>query len=222
MIIEDHPDYHGLYPAILDWAEGTWSTKRKKIDVYVCAEDAAEIEQLESRGFGFESHCENKRNYNLSQLDTSYQLEKGFSIRTMAESGDLERRVALTRNAFDNSSCTMERLTGQLASPDYCDDYHLMVILPDGQPGAYCVGWHETARAGFGYIEPVGTHADFRRRGFAKAVIQECFACLKGNGIHTVEIASGAEPNVPNVLYESLEANMKREAHKYSKAVNVS
>ena len=49
MIIEDHPDYHGLYPAMLDWAEGAWAEGRTKIDVYVCAEDAAKIEQLEAR-----------------------------------------------------------------------------------------------------------------------------------------------------------------------------
>ena len=55
-----------------------------------------------------------------------------------------------------------------------------------------------------GYIEPVGTHQAYLRRGFAKAVIRECFARMKANGIRTVEIASRAEPAVANFLHDSL------------------
>jgi ribosomal protein S18 acetylase RimI-like enzyme len=97
-----------------------------------------------------------------------------------------------------------------------------MVVSSDGQLVAYCVGWHENAREGHGYIEPVGTHAGFRQRGFAKAVIAECFARLKANGIRFVNIASSAEPDVSNYLYESLSPVSKREVHKYGKQVKPS
>ena len=217
LFIEIHPEHHDLYPAILDWVKNAWAASRDKVEVFLYAEDAQKIAALQARGFASDGHCENKRTYDLNSIDLGYELESGFSIQTLAESGNLEGRVALTVSAFDNPNYTMGRLTGMLASPDHVDDYHLMVISPDGQPVAYCVGWHETAREGFGYIEPVGTHADFRRRGFATAVIQECFARLKANGIHTAEIASGAEPNVSNFLYESLHPATKREVHRYLK-----
>lgn len=220
LFIEVHPEHHSLYPAILDWVEGVWSVGRDKMEVDVFAADAKKVAHLEARGFTLEGHFESKRTYDLDYLDLDYQLEDGFSICTFAESGDVEGRVALTQSAFDNPSYTAERLNGLVSSPDHRSEYDLMVMSPDGQPVAYCVGWHETAREGYGYIEPVGTHADFRRRGFAKAVITECFARLKANGIHTVEIASDAEPEVSNLLYESLCPATKRDVHKYGKHVN--
>lgn len=94
-----------------------------------------------------------------------------------------------------------------------------MVVSPDGPPAAYCVGWRERARETCGTIEPVGTHASYRRRGFATAVIRECFRRMKADGIETVEIASRAEPAIANLLYDALSPTRKREVHKYRKAM---
>jgi len=68
----------------------------------------------------------------------------------------------------------------------------------------------------------VGTHAAYQRRGFARAVIRECFARMRTAGIRTVEIASRAEPVVANLLYDSLSPTSKREVHKYGKRVRPS
>lgn len=219
LFIEVHPKHHDLYPAILDWVEDVWATNRENAEIEIFAEDSVKIAQFEARGFAFSSHFENTRSYDLNQLKLKVKLEEGFSIQTLAESGDMEGRVALTQNAFDNPSYTVERPKGLVSSPDHRDEYNLMAVSPDGQPVAYCVGWHENARGGYGYIEPVGTHTDFRQRGFAKAVITECFSRLKANGIRFVEIASHAEPDVSNFLYESLSPTSKREVHKYGKQV---
>jgi hypothetical protein len=40
---------------------------------------------------------------------------------------------------------------------------------------------------------------------------------MKANGIHTVEIASRAEPDISNYLYDALSPQTKREVHKYAK-----
>ena len=53
----------------------------------------------------------------------------------------------------------------------------------------------------------------------ASAAIKECFRRMKANGIRTVEIASRAEPNISNFLYDSLHPQTKREVHKYARAV---
>ena len=218
LFIEVHPDWHSIYPDILDWVESVWSATRGEVHVHLFADDEAKISHLKARGFAFAAHTENKRTYDLGSISLDYLLEAGFEIQTLAEFGDLEARVALVQSAFDNPSYTIDRVQGMVASPEYRGEYDLMAIAPDGQPAAYCVGWHEGAREGNGFIEPVGTHADFRRRGFATAVIKECFARLKKDGIHTVEIASGAEPNPSNFLYESLSPATKREVHSYGKA----
>jgi GNAT superfamily N-acetyltransferase len=53
-------------------------------------------------------------------------------------------------------------------------------------------------------IERVCTHSDFRKRGFARAVIQECLYRLKDMGIHTAYI-TGYSPEAL-ALYGSLGA----------------
>ena len=219
LFIEVSPSYHEIYRDTFRWMEEMWAATRAAIEIDVFDGDAQKIRRLEGEGFSFMSHFENKRTYDLERTDLAYDLEDGFFIRTFSELPDVAARVALVRSAFDNPRYAESNLRGLMASPDYVDEYNLTVVSPDEQPVAYCIGWHERAREQSGYIEPVGTHAAFRRRGFAKAVIRECFARMKANGIRTVEIASRAEPAVANLLYDSLGPVCKREVHKYRKDV---
>ena len=217
LFIELLPDYHAIYPDVLRWIDEIWSANRKTVTIDLFSSDTKKIRQLEAAGFAFQRHFENERDYDLEQVELDYQLEEGFTIQTFSASLDYAGRVALVQSAFDNPTYTEAKLKGLMASPDYIDEYNLMVVGPDNRPVAYCVGWHEPAKEGCGYIEPVGTHAEYRRRGFASAVIKECFARMKANGIRFVEIASRAEPAVANFLYESLSPQAKREVHKYEK-----
>ena len=220
LFIEVLPEYHDIYPDVFRWIESTWAVTREAIEIEVFGDDRQKIDRLKARGFSFLRHFENKRTYDLEQIDLGYRLEEGFSIQAFSDSLDYAGRVALVQSAFENPHYTERNLRGLMASPDYVDEYNLMVISPDRQPVAYCVGWHDRAKEQSGYIEPVGTHAAYRQRGFAKAVIRECFARMKANGIRTVEIASRAEPALANLLYDSLSPQTRREVHKYAKKVS--
>ena len=217
MFLEVLPEYHNLYPDMFRWIESTWATGRSAVEIDVFSDDAHKIRRLEAQGFTFMCHFENKRTYDLEQMDFSYTLEEGFTIQAFSESPDFAGRVALVQSAFDNPGYTQDNLKGLMASPDYIDEYNLSVVSPDKQQVAYCVGWHDRSKAGCGYIEPVGTHAEYRQRGFAKAINKECFRRMKANDITTVEIASRAKPNISNFLYDSLSPQTKREVHKYGK-----
>lgn len=220
LFIEVVPEYHEIYPDIFRWIHDNWAVNRKEIEIDIIGADETKISWLKKYGFSFQCHHENQRTYDLDEIDLSYQLEDGFTIQMFSESNDYAGRVALVQSAFDNPGYSETNLKGLISSPDYIDEYNLMVVSPDNQPVAYCVGWH-SASENSGYIEPVGTHADFRRRGFAKAINRECFSRMKANGIKLVEIASSAEPNVANYLYESLSPRNKREVHRYSKKVSL-
>lgn len=217
--VEVLPDYVHIYPDIFRWIEENWAPTRTAIKIDVYSGDAARIRRLESMGFQFECHFENKRTYDLNTLDLDHTLDEGFTVQPFSESLDYASRVALVQSAFDNPNYTENNLRGLMASDDYVDAYNLVVVSPEGQHVAYCVGWRENSQDNAGYIEPVGTHADFRRRGFASAVIKACFRRMKADGIKTVEIASRAEPNISNFLYDSLHPATKREVHKYAKPV---
>lgn len=217
LFIEVLPDYRHIYPDVFRWIANTWAVTRQAIEIDVFSDDTYKIGLLEAEGFSFLSHFENVRIYELEQADLAYTLEPGFIIRTFAESLNYLGRVALVQSAFENPNYTETNLRGLISSPDHIDEYDLMVISPDKQPVAYCVGWHERAQEHSGYIEPVGTHAAYRQRGFAKAVIRECFGRMKADGIKTVEIASRAEPDISNLLYDSLSPKIKRQVYKYRK-----
>lgn len=219
MFIQVLPEYHEIYPDIFRWINDTWAVNREIIEIDIFGDDGKKISWLEKFGFTFQRHYENNRSYDLDEIDLKYQLEKGFSIQRFSERHDYAGRVALVQSAFNRPSYSEKKLKGLMASPDYIDEYNLIVVSPDGQPVAYCMGWHERTNKNNGYIEPVGTHAEYRRRGFAKAVIRECFIRMKANGIKVVEIASRAEPDVANYLYESLSPRDRREIHRYSKKV---
>lgn len=211
--------YQWLYPDIFDWVHTHWAAARTTIEIDVFSTDSQKIRQLEAQGFTFARHFENKRFYDLDQVDLNYALAAGFTIQSFSDSLNFAGRVELVRSAFNNPAYSETSLKSLMASPDYIPDYDLVVVAPDGQLAAYCIGWRERAQTDAGYIEPVGTHAAYRRRGLAKAVIQACFARMRAGGIRTVEIASRAEPDVSNYLYDSLSPRSKREVHKYVKQV---
>ncbi|MBN1250408.1 MAG: GNAT family N-acetyltransferase [Anaerolineae bacterium] len=217
--VEVLPEYRHLYPDILRWVEDVWARTRSTIEIDVLSNGVEKIRRLKAHGFGFKCHFENWRTYDLDEVDLDYALPEGFRVVAFSDSPHYASRVALVRSAFNNPDYTETRLRGLMASPDYVDAYNLSVVSPAGRHVAYCIGWHERAHETAGYIEPVGTHADFRRRGFASAVIRECFRRMKANGVRTVEIASRAEPNVSNYLYDSLGPKTTREVHKYGKPV---
>jgi ribosomal protein S18 acetylase RimI-like enzyme len=217
--VEVMPEYRDIYPDLFRWIDDHWAKTRTKIEIDVFSDDEEKIRMLKRYGFRFKCHFENKRFYDLDAIDLDYALEDGFKVQAFSESLNYTSRVDLVRNAFDNPRYTEEQLRGLMSSPDYIDEYNLAVVSPEGRHVAYCVGWHENAKEAAGYIEPVGTHAAYRRRGFASAAIKECFTRMKANDIRTVEIASRAEPNISNYLYDSLQPKTKREVHKYVKAV---
>ncbi len=219
LFLEVRPAYHSIYPDIFRWIDTIWAVTRSTIEIDVFKGDTQKIRRLEDRGFSFLCHFENKRTYDLEQINLDYTLEQGFTIQAFSESRDFSGRVALVQSAFDNPGYTEHNLKRLIASPDYIDEYNLSVISPDKQQVAYCIGWHDRSKAFCGYIEPVGTHAAFRQRGFAKAINKECLRRMKANGITTVEIASSAEPAIANFLYDSLCPQAKREVHKYAKKV---
>lgn len=218
--IEVQPEFHGLYPDIFRWIDTHWANTRTEIEIDVFSGNTKKIHRLEALGFQFKCHYENLRTYDLEHIDLAYSLDDGFLIQAFSESPDYESRVALVQSAFENPTYAESNLKGLISSPDYIGEYNLSVISPEKKHVAYCIGWHECAKEHAGYIEPVGTHAAYRRRGFAKAVIKECFARMKAHGIRFVDIASRAEPAIANYLYDSLHPQAKKEVHKYAKTVS--
>jgi ribosomal protein S18 acetylase RimI-like enzyme len=131
-------------------------------------------------------------------------LPDGFELRTVRDS-DVEARVDAHRSAFDPSRVTVETYSNVMSAWPYRADLDCIAVAPDGRVAAYCLAWlDEENRAG--ELEPVGTHADFRRRGLAAAVCSFALRRLRDEGAELAVVYSRGDAAypVPKLLYESI------------------
>jgi GNAT superfamily N-acetyltransferase len=133
-----------------------------------------------------------------------------------------EQRV-LRAEAFEGkSSLTEEELCRQLEFYNYIHEgpiYHpecdLCVMAEDGSFVAGCEALID-ARNAEADIERVCTHTSFRKRGFARAVIQECLCRLRAMGMRSAYI-TGYSPEAI-ALYGSLGAVEEQQSFIYEMA----
>ncbi|MFC1975592.1 GNAT family N-acetyltransferase [Chloroflexota bacterium] len=211
-----HPSFLALFSEVLKWGFEFWARGKTKISTSVFTYDQKKVEQLTAASFYEDGHESNVRTYTLRQYDFSYDLQQGFELLSFPEYGNYESRVKLVHNAFDNPSYSEARLRSLQSSPSYQPGLDLVIVNSQGESVAYCMGWIEENDPKSGYIEPMGAHTDYRRIGFGTALAKECFKRLGDMGVESVSIASHAEPDVANFLYESLNPAGIKRAYRYS------
>ena len=97
-------------------------------------------------------------------------------------------------------------------NPIYHAETDLCVIAPDGTFVSGCEALIDTQNLEAD-IERVCTHSDYRRRGFARVVIQECLYRLRDMGIKKAYITGYSEGAI--ALYSSLGAEKRTESFVY-------
>ena len=211
-----HPSFWALFSEILNWGLEVWARGKTKISTSVFTYDQQKIAWLMDANFYEDGHEANVRTYTLRPYNFSYTLKPAFKLLTFAEYGNYESRVKLVHNAFNNPSYSEARLRSLQSSPTYQPELDLVIVNPQGESIAYCMGWVEENDPQAGYIEPMGVHSDYRRLGLGKALAKECFKRLSNLGVERATIASLAEPDISNFLYESLNPVSVKRAYRYS------
>jgi ribosomal protein S18 acetylase RimI-like enzyme len=211
-----HPSFWALFSEILNWGVEVWARGKTRISTTVYSYGQQKIEQLMAAGFYEDGHEENVRTYRLRPYDFAYDLKPEFKLLTFSDYGNYESRVRLVQNAFDNPSFSEARLRSLQSSPSYQAELDLVIVNPEGESVAYCMGWIEENDPKSGYIEPMGVHTDYRRNGLGTALAKACFKRLGNRGVERVWIASNAEPDVSNFLYDSLHPTSIKQSYKYS------
>jgi mycothiol synthase len=116
-------------------------------------------------------------------------LPEGFTLRHLAGERELAAIVALHQEVFATVSAGDDRLA-LMHDPDYCPELDLVAVAPDGAFAAFCVcsisaaedqrhGHHE------GWVELIGTHPRFRRRGLGQALLLTGLQRLVIHGMDT-------------------------------------
>lgn len=159
------------------------------------------------RGRGYEPAPEPTYTHWYQRLDARPAppepvLPAGYRIRSTVLPDDLERRVEVHRSAFAPSRMTVEKYARLPSMPHYDPARDLVVEAPDGSFAAFTLVWWDPL-AGIGEFEPVGTHADHRRLGLARAVSLAGLARLRDLGAIDALVFSACANAASEALYAS-------------------
>jgi ribosomal protein S18 acetylase RimI-like enzyme len=197
-----HPDRQSAHAAVLDWfaasAEG-----EEPLDVAALASDEATRAAVEARGFrvvedeGFLHHMA----IELAEEPAEPELPDGYRL-SHVDDATLASRVEAHRSAFDPSRVTLESYRTVRRTPPYRADLDVVALAPDGSVAAYALAWLDAANA-VGELEPVGTHANHRRLGLARAVCLEALRRLRSLGAE-LGLVYSVDGRPSTALYESV------------------
>lgn len=168
-----------LPASMLDWAQARAreiaqeQQKMVSLNLAVYEDEGEKRTLLESSGFVLMRDIYNW--YMTCALDEPLAepvLPEGFTIRPLT--GEVEKEVERYELIYGFPPVKRPYRLALLRDPDY---RHQVVVAPDSAFVAYCelsINRREWAlsRRRVGWIDYVGTHQDFRRRGLGKAMAQ--------------------------------------------------
>jgi mycothiol synthase len=130
-------------------------------------------------------------------------LPPGYRHAPVRWPDDVPNRVDVHRSAFAPSRMTEAKYRLLITKPHYAPERDRVIVAPDGTFAAFANAWLDL-EAEVGELEPVGTHADHRRLGLARAVCLEAMRGLDAAGARECLIFSGRQNVASEALYESL------------------
>ena len=131
----------------------------------------------------------------LDDLPPVPRLPDGFSIRAAAGAHEAELLAAVHAASFA-SQWTAAQYAQVMESPGYSAEREFVVVAPDGRFAAFSVTWHDALNR-LGYFEPVGTHAEFRRLGLARALMIHAMHAMRAAGMTHAQVAHEAAEENP-------------------------
>jgi len=209
--------YEFLYEDIMNWVVENWKNRGTSIVTEVHEHQENYMRVLEDKGFVNNGLVAKTRKYNLqNKAMEEIILDSEFRIVDMKMNQDYKGKRLLQENAFrnDNDVTEISLLAYEYSRecPCYNPYFDLSVIDKEGVHVAGCCGFVDYENK-FAEIERVCTHSEYRRRGFAEAVIRECFKRLTNNGF-TYAYITGFNDGA-NHLYDKLGAVEQKNWYHY-------
>jgi GNAT superfamily N-acetyltransferase len=217
------PGFRWLFGDMLDWALRNWGKREPCPSIEITEHQVAEACVLERSGFiqqtTFDSYC-----FDLTKpRPERAPLENGFTVVDLATHPDYRAQRILRSDAFSGQSSPteeqlqieVERVGYSIAGPIYHAQCDLCVMAEDGRFVSGCEALIDAHNLSAD-IERICTHSAFRRRGFARVVVQECMLRLQDLGMRRAYIA-GYSPEAL-ALYSSLGHVSDKQCLIYEKA----
>ena len=189
-------DVHAERPDLLDEVLAEPAAR----SAFAFDDDVETLAALSRHGYTRPEHTYHFNAREIAEAPETLPLPDGFRLRTV-EPRDLAERVAVHRDVWEPSRVTESSYTNVMTSWPYRRSLDCVVESPDGRFAAYVLVWPDDAN-GVGLFEPVGTRAEFRRRGLGAAVCTFALRCLYEEGLrNAIVLCESAEACA---LYESV------------------
>jgi mycothiol synthase len=141
----------------------------------------------------------------------------GFVVRP-ARLADADQLADARNRSFDDDWTGARYRSAVMTRPGYDTEREIVVEAPDGRIAAFTVAWVDE-RNRTGHFEPVGTHADFQRRGLARAAMLHAMSHMRAEGVETATVNHNVENTPAAALYASLGFTKTHETHGYHRPV---
>jgi mycothiol synthase len=135
------------------------------------------------------------RSVDVPALPAGYSFQSAKSIEDAAALAEIQ-------NASFNPNWTPELYRCVMESPGYAPERELVIQAPDGTFVAFTITWHDHLNR-TGLFEPVGTHKDFRRRGFGRAIVLYGTQQMAAAGMKFVTVAHFGDNQAACRLYQA-------------------
>ena len=216
----------GLEKEIMDWGLKCQREKNKKsgenatLDSSCSASNLERISLLERMGF-LEQEVRSMRFIrSLADPIQPFPLSPGFAIRCLQGEQEIEPWVSLHQAAVGTDNMTSEYRLAMMHAPAYSQDMDWVVIAPDGNLAAYCMGSIDEEVPTLGALDPIGTHPQYQRRGLSKALIAHGLIVLKNKGLKYAQFGTSSENLAMRQLGIHSGFKLRSESVWFSKTVN--
>ncbi len=187
---------------IAQWRAANKLDERWEVECWGGAESRASI--LTARGFTRREVIGVVLSQPLDRLVPPPRVPAGWRVCGINEAL-IDSRARTQFEAFSPGSHTTPTTWRYLMAnaPGYDRDLDNVAVSPDGEVRAAALVWVDGASR-IGEFEPVGTRAEFQRRGLGKAVLLRGLAKMQERGMTTAIVGTNATNAPALALYQSV------------------
>jgi len=164
--------------------------------------DTARIELLLALGW----EADNEVPYVLNRTEIKSiavpVLPDGYSFQSASGVEDAAALAEVHNGAFGGANWTSELYREVMESPGYTPERELVIQSPDDTYVAFTVTWYDHLNR-TGLFEPVGTHKDYWRRGFGRAIVLYGLQQMAAAGMGFATVAHFGQNEAARGLYKA-------------------
>ncbi|MFT3891366.1 MAG: GNAT family N-acetyltransferase [Anaerolineales bacterium] len=203
-----HPELRGTQQEreLMSYALNEMSAVEDLQVMWISDQDTVRIRWLEQSGFACQEEYFVYFTRSLSDPVLAPVLPAGFSLRHSHGEEDAKLRSVASHAAFSQHrdfEGYWPRTLRFMQSPVYVPEHERFVISPNGDVASFCILWTDEINK-LGHFEPVGTHPDYQRNGFSRALLYDSMRQLRSEGMIETDVCT-TSTNLPAIhLYESV------------------